>query len=255
MPKIFLVKKLFELLGFDQLLQKLFSDRRIERNGVDELFADLAADPVLFFLALNVAIFDPDLSAICLAKDLEYSPKRRGLFIVKPAGDEFAVKIPDRQAERFEIKFGGVVRRHVKRIDIGQQVTPDAVRVDQLQHVRLLFGLLGKSVAAEQGRVIIFGPSQRRNIDLEVGKDLIIEPVLPDEQLADLCKKQAAFGSLDHAVVVSARQRDDLADAELPRLRELLRRSGSSDKLVLVTSTGLCHTRITQPWGDPPAGR
>lgn len=46
----------------------------------------------------------------------------------------------------------------------------------------------------------------------------------------------------------------DLADSEVPRLRELLRRSGSSDKLVLITSTGLCYTRITQPWGDPPAG-
>jgi hypothetical protein len=44
----------------------------------------------------------------------------------------------------------------------------------------------------------------------------------------------------------------DLADAEVPRLRELLRRSGSSDKLVLITSTGLYHTRITQPWGDRP---
>jgi hypothetical protein len=44
----------------------------------------------------------------------------------------------------------------------------------------------------------------------------------------------------------------DLADAELPRLRELLHRSGISDRLVLITSQGLFHTRITQPWGDRP---
>lgn len=42
---------------------------------------------------------------------------------------------------------------------------------------------------------------------------------------------------------------DDLADAEIPRLRELARRAGPSDRIVIVTDQGLCYTRITQPWG------
>jgi hypothetical protein len=42
----------------------------------------------------------------------------------------------------------------------------------------------------------------------------------------------------------------DLADAEMPRLWELYLRSGSSSRLVIITSEGFCHTRITQPCRD-----
>ena len=161
----------------------------------------------------------PTLPQYAFAKNVENSPQRRRLFAVQAAGDEFAVEVPDRQAEIFEIELRRVMRRHVERIDIGEQMAANAIRVDQLQDVRLFFGLFAEPVAAEQRRVVILRPAQRRIIDLEIAEDLVVKSVLADQKLVDLREEQSAFGTLDHAVVVGAGQRDRLADAELRKRR------------------------------------
>ncbi len=140
-----------------------------------------------------MAVFDADLAAIRFAEDIEDTAQRRGLFAVQAAGDEFAVEVPDRQAEVFEIELRRMLRGHIERVDVRQQVAADAVRVDQLQYVRLFFGLLGEAVAAEQRRVVILRPTERRIIDLEVVKDLVVKFVLADKKFVDPSRGTARF--------------------------------------------------------------
>src|SRR5829696_6866308 len=104
--------------------------------------------------------------------------------------------------------------RHPERVDVGKQMTADAVGVYHLQHVRLLFSLLSKTIAAEQRRVEILRPTQRREVYLQVIKDLVVESVLPDKKFVNACKEQPALGTLNDAVIICAGQREDLADTE-----------------------------------------
>ena len=45
-------------------------------------------------------------------------------------------------------------------------------------------------------------------------EDVVVEPVLAEQQLVHPLQEQPALGALDDAVVVGAGDRDDLADAE-----------------------------------------
>src|SRR5262245_48014628 len=98
-------------------------------------------------------------------------------------------------------------------------MTADAISVDELKDVRLFLRLFAESVSAEQTRVVIFRPTQRAVIDVEVVEDRDVEIMLTDEQLVNACEEQTAFGSLDHTMIVGARQRHDLADPELAKRR------------------------------------
>src|SRR5688572_1609836 len=97
-----------------------------------------------------MAVFNADLSAISFPKNIENTPQRRGLLAVQATGDKFAVEVPDGQAEVFEIELRRILRGHPERVDVGQQVTADAVRIDHLQYVGLLFGLFCEPITAEQ---------------------------------------------------------------------------------------------------------
>ena len=185
-----------------------------------------------------MAIFAADLAAIGLAKNVENAAKRRGLFAVQAAGDEFAIEVPDGQAEIFEIELGRVMRRHVERIDVSEQMAANAIRVDQLQNIGLFLGLFAERSPPKRGRIVILGPAERRIIDLEIGEDAVVKTMLADEEFVDPREKQPALGALDDAVIIGAGDRDRLADAELRKsagghrliLGRILDRSGRDDR-------------------------
>ena len=63
-------------------------------------------------------------------------------------------------------------------------------------------------------RVDVGAPAHRLVRHVERGEHVVVEAVLAEQQLVDPLQEQAALGALDDAVVVGARDRDDLADAE-----------------------------------------
>ena len=63
-------------------------------------------------------------------------------------------------------------------------------------------------------RVDVGAPLDRLVRHAEVVEDVLVEAVLAEQQLVDPLQEQPALGALDDAVVVGARDRDDLADAE-----------------------------------------
>ena len=69
-------------------------------------------------------------------------------------------------------------------------------------------------------RLVVATPSGRLVRHAEAGEDVRVEVVLAEQQLVHAAEELAALGALDDAMVVGARERDDLADADLgERLR------------------------------------
>src|SRR5258707_194099 len=71
LPKIFCAQEALELLRRDQFPKQLFLDGSGNRFGIHELPADALADPDLFFLALDMPIFDADFAAISALQNIE----------------------------------------------------------------------------------------------------------------------------------------------------------------------------------------
>src|SRR5205085_12215330 len=97
-----------------------------------------------------------------------------------------------------------------QRVEVGDEVAPYPVDVDELEDAGLLVDLVlgvvvGADVAPPTGRLV--GDPQR-------GEDLIVEAVGAEQELVDPLEELARLGALDDAVVVRRRQRDDLAEAE-----------------------------------------
>ena len=69
-------------------------------------------------------------------------------------------------------------------------------------------------------RLVVAAPAGGLVGHAEAGEQLVVEVVLAEQELVDAAEELAALGALDDAVVVGARERDDLADADLgERLR------------------------------------
>src|SRR4051812_47423732 len=173
-----------------------------------------------------MTIFDADLAAVCLSQNVQNPSQGCDLFVMQSAGDEFAIKVPDRQAIKFKLEVLGKMRGHVQRVDISEQVSASAICIDQLQNIRLFLSLFRKTVAPKQARIVIRSPAKRHKVYLEIAKDLVIKTVLPNDELMDLCEEQSTFGSLDDTMIVGARDRDRFADAKL-------RQSGGGHRLIL----------------------
>src|SRR6185369_1171228 len=97
-----------------------------------ELAPNLLAQPKLLFLALNVAIFGADLTAISALQDVENLAQRRCLSSTQSAGDENSIEIPNRQSVSFDVEFRVIQQRHrVQRIDVSRQVAAHTIRINQ----------------------------------------------------------------------------------------------------------------------------
>ena len=68
----------------------------------------------------------------------------------------------------------------MQRIDIGDQVSADAIGVNQFDDRSLLGCLRARFVRAGQKRIAIDRPTQRLMRNAKVGKDIVVETMFPD---------------------------------------------------------------------------
>src|SRR4029079_9286090 len=99
------VQKTFELFRGDQLPEQAFLHVYRNRLRFDKFTPDLFANPLLFFLALNVAVFDADLAAIGTLQDVEDVAQRRSFAIRETVGDDHSIEIPDRQTVVLDVEL------------------------------------------------------------------------------------------------------------------------------------------------------
>ena len=98
-----------------------------------------------------------------------------------------------------------------ERIEVGDQVAAHAVHVDQRRDLHLLLDERRRVVR----RVRVLTPADRLVGHADRAEDLLVEVVAAEQQLVDLLEEQTRLGTLDDAVVVGRRDRDDLGDAEV----------------------------------------
>src|SRR5205085_3395265 len=216
LAEILRVQETLELFRFDELCQQLLFDLRRNRFGIDELNADAITYPKLLLFALNVAILDADLAAIGAAQDVQNLAQGRALFAAQAARDELAIQVPDRQAVSFNVQLWVILHgQRVQRIDVCDQMSAHAIRIDQLKHARLFDDVLALMVAAEERRVVVARPTHRLVRNAEVAEDVDIKILLAQQQLVHVREECARLRALNDAMIVSRRDRHRLADAEL----------------------------------------
>ena len=96
-----------------------------------------------------------------------------------------------------------------------------AVSVDELHHAGLTKRVLMHLLFAGNDWVAVNIPTQRRVRNLQIGKDVFVEPVLPKQQLVQARQERARLGALDDSVIVSAADGDCLTDAKLRQDRRM----------------------------------
>jgi hypothetical protein len=159
-----------------------------------------------------VHVLEGECAGVGISQDVPDLPERRLARAGEAVRGEPAVEVPDRQAEVRGVELGVRRRWHGReRIDVGDQVPPGPVVVDEAQHASLL---------VRQGRRICGRPLLRRQVDRTVRhvdrvEDATVEVVVSEEQRVHAPEELSALGALDHPMVVRARERDDLRDPEL----------------------------------------
>ena len=146
-----------------------------------------------------------------VAQHAEEIPQTHLVDAADTVGEELAVEVPDREAVGGWVELArGEWLLPSQRIEVGDQVTADAVHPDQLGDRHLLgehrlFAIDGEGVGAPLDRLV-------RHV--ERSEHVFVEVVFAEQQLVHPLEEQPRLGALDDAVVVGARDRDDLADAE-----------------------------------------
>ena len=127
------------------------------------------------------------------------------------AGGERPLEVPDGESVVGGVdlhRAGGALSP--QRIEVGDQVAPHPVDVDELQDPGLLVDLVLGVVLG----TAVDPPPHRLVGDVEAPEDLVVELVVAEKQLVDVTEELARLRPLDDPVVVGRRQRDDVADAE-----------------------------------------
>ena len=125
------------------------------------------------------------------------------------AGGELAVEIPDGEPVAERVELGVELGRLLaKRVEVGDEVAPYPVHVDDLEDPALLL----RPVRAPDRRVVVDRPAGRGVGDLHGAEDVVVEPGLTEQQRLDPPEELPGQGSLDHPVVVGAGEGDHPAD-------------------------------------------
>ena len=172
----------------------------------------LLLDPALLLRLLDVHVLHADAPAVGVAQHAQEVAQGHEVLAGDAVGEELAVEVPDGEPVGGGVELGvGAGLLPAQRVEVGDEVAPHPVHVDQGLDVDLL-DPLGVVVL---GRVAVGPPPHRLVGDAERPEDVAVEAVGAAQQLVDLGQEQPRLGPLDHPVVVGGRQADHLGDAQL----------------------------------------
>ena len=201
-------EELLERLGSVETLEDAVFLLLAERRLLD---LDALLDPGLLVGALDVHVLDADRAAVGVAQHAEQVAERQLVVTGHAVGEELAVEVPDREAVRGRVELDRRVRLlPVQRVEIGDQVATHAVDADQLGDRHLL----GEHRLFAVDRVEVGPPLDRLVRHVEVVEDRRRRSRARRAAARARASGTARLGALDDAVVVGARDRDDLGDAE-----------------------------------------
>ena len=129
--------------------------------------------------------------------------------------DKAPVEVEDRDpvGERVELGVKGG-RYGAERVEVGDEVAPDPVHVDELLHLGLFDEAAVNSVAGAD-RVDVVVPARRVVGHGEGREHLVVKAVLAHQQLVHAGEEKGGVRPLDDAVVVGGGEHDHLGQTEL----------------------------------------
>ena len=116
----------------------------------------------------------------------------------KPPTGNVAVEVPQGQPVLEHVEVGVAADLELQRVGVGHQVAAHPVGVDQLDDPGGLVDL------ALGGAGDVAHPAHRLVRDAQRGEDLVVEPVLAEQQLVHDLEELAGLRALDDPVVVGA---------------------------------------------------
>ena len=177
---------------------------------------DLLLDPLLLDRVRDVHVLDAGGAAVGVAQHVQQVAEAHGVGAGQPAGEELTVEVPDREPVGGRVELGVHVRLFGRqRVEVGDEVAPHPVHVDEGVHLHLLLEL---RVLAPRG-VHVGAPLHRLVGHAERVEDVDVEVVLAHEQLVDALEEEARLGTLDDAVVVGGADGEHLRHAEVGQHR------------------------------------
>ena len=110
-------------------------------------------------------------------------------------GEELAVEVPHPEAPVRGIELDVAPRLAHERVEVGDEMSADAVDVDQLQDARAFLIVAGSSAVRELA--LVAHPPHRLVRDVQRLEQLVVEAVLALEQRLDGVEELAGLGPLD----------------------------------------------------------
>src|ERR1700759_679082 len=92
--------------------------------------------------------------------------------------------------------------QRVQRVNVGDEVSADAVCVYEFEDARLLLDLLARVVATEERRVVVPRPTHGLIRYAQVAKYVNVEVLLAQKQRVDTRQKRSRLRALYDAVIV-----------------------------------------------------
>ena len=182
-------------------------------------------DPALLVRVLDVHVLDAQGAAVGIAQDREDLVESGQLLAAQAIGHKVPGKVPDGEAVVERVELGMEIGRlGIERVEVGDQVPPDPVHVDQGLDVVLLDEAFVAAIGVRRGRVVVLLPCHRLVGDLHGVEDLGVEVVSAHQTLRHVRQEQSGLRPLDDAVVVRRRDRHGLAHTEFgqhPRVGRL----------------------------------
>ena len=213
LPQVLRVQEPLERLGRVEPLEDAVLLLRRHRflGALDPLL-----DPLLLVGLLDVHVLDADGARVRVAQDAEDVAQRQHL--ARQAADtevadrELAVEVPDGEVVVRDVELGVRLGRATpERVEVGDEVPADAVHVDErvdLHDLLVLGGRVGEPAAV----LVPAGGLVRHR---QAGEHVVVELVLPEQQLVDAPQELPALGAGDDPVVVGVGERGHLAHREL----------------------------------------
>ncbi len=171
------VEEPLEALRLDQLGEQpallVAADRR--RRSLDVLL-----DPQLLVGLLDVHVLDTRRSAVGVAQHAEDLAQRHPGAAGQPSGGELTVEVPQAEPVGDRVELVVDLRRLLaQRVEVGDEMAPHPVHVDELEDAGLLLG----PPLAPRRRVGVDRPLDRDVRDRHRGEDVLVEPVGAEQQL------------------------------------------------------------------------
>ena len=129
----------------------------------------LGLEPFALFWVLDVHVLDAGGAAVSVTQDTQDVAQRETVVAAEPAGDPFAVKIPQRQAVGLDVKVWVEAHLVGQRVGVRDEVARRAVGLDELLDASNLVDL-------EVGiNLVVDGPADRHVWDAQ-----LLEYVVPE---------------------------------------------------------------------------